>query len=289
MRMRSLSERRLAWTVPAAAALLAAVLLLTGANTVVFHAINAAGAKGATLWSSATVMGDALFVLALFLPFSARRPDILWTGIVAALIATFFSHLFKELFDAARPAGVLELGAFHIIGPVLKKGAFPSGHATAAFAFAGVIALSMPRLRVVAPALVVACLVALSRVVVGAHWPMDVLGGAVVGWLSAWAAVTLARRWTWGLHRWPQVVLVLFYFGCAIALYDYDTGYPLGLAMQRAASAGCILFTVGSLFMYTPPTELSRVAANQGAGGGLLAGVLAAVGVLLSGRRRRGN
>jgi len=284
--MAPLSERRLAWTVPATATLLAVLLLLTDSNQIVFHVINAAGAKGATLWSSFTVMGDALFLLALFLPFAARRPDVVWTGIIAALIATFFSHLLKELLDVARPAGALELDALHIVGPVLKKGAFPSGHATAAFTFAGVLALSMPRLRVVVPALVVACLVALSRVVVGAHWPMDVLGGAVVGWLSSWAAVTLARRWTWGLRRWPQVGFVFFYFACAIALYDYDTGYPLGLTIQRVASAGCILFTVGSLFTYTPPSELARVAANPGAGSGRLAGALALVGVLFSGRRR---
>jgi undecaprenyl-diphosphatase len=56
---------------------------------------------------------------------------------------------------------------------------FPSGHSTTAFAAATVLGAFLPRFR---PALyALAALIAWSRVVVGVHYPLDVLGGAVLG------------------------------------------------------------------------------------------------------------
>jgi undecaprenyl-diphosphatase len=72
---------------------------------------------------------------------------------------------------------------------VPHSGSFPSGHATAAFACATVIAWRAPRLAF--PAFVLAGAIAWSRVYVGVHWPLDVLGGAVLGVLIATALLML--------------------------------------------------------------------------------------------------
>jgi len=69
------------------------------------------------------------------------------------------------------------------------SGAFPSGHASAAFACATVIAWAAPRLAI--PSFVLAALIAWSRVYNGVHWPLDVLGGAVLGVLVATALLKL--------------------------------------------------------------------------------------------------
>jgi undecaprenyl-diphosphatase len=64
---------------------------------------------------------------------------------------------------------------------------FPSGHTLVVAAFATAVALSIARLRpaaretVVGIALVWIALVALSRLVLGAHWPTDVLAAACIG------------------------------------------------------------------------------------------------------------
>jgi len=91
---------------------------------------------------------------------------------------------------------------------------FPSGHAVLTFAAAGALLLApLPR-RLRWSALLLAALVAASRVVVGHHWPSDVLAGAVLGVAIGLAAHGLvargargAARWRWLL--WPQAALVV--------------------------------------------------------------------------------
>jgi undecaprenyl-diphosphatase len=65
----------------------------------------------------------------------------------------------------------------------------PSGHAATSFAAATVLARLVPRIAV--PAFLLAAAVALSRVYVGVHYPVDVALGAFLGF-SVGAAVTLA-------------------------------------------------------------------------------------------------
>ncbi|GIV61278.1 MAG: phosphatase PAP2 family protein [Rhodothermaceae bacterium] len=65
--------------------------------------------------------------------------------------------------------------------PVRDPYAFPSGHAALAFAVAVSWSLSHPRAYVVAPGLIWAASVSLSRVRFGVHYPSDVLAGAALG------------------------------------------------------------------------------------------------------------
>ena len=63
---------------------------------------------------------------------------------------------------------------------------FPSGHAASAVAGAALLSSIWPSGRVALWSL--AAMVALSRIYVGVHYPLDVLGGAVLGLACAWVA-----------------------------------------------------------------------------------------------------
>lgn len=80
--------------------------------------------------------------------------------------------------------------------PLPHDFSFPSGHATASFtvaAFIAALAAGRGRPIVGASALVVAGLISVSRVFLGAHWPSDVLGGALLGTIIGVVAVRVAR------------------------------------------------------------------------------------------------
>ncbi len=80
---------------------------------------------------------------------------------------------------------------------------FVSGHTTVAFAlYAMVVPHLAPRYRLTALAL--ASLVGLSRIYVGAHLPLDVVGGAALGTLTGEAFRWAETRWRTG--RVPGVV-----------------------------------------------------------------------------------
>jgi undecaprenyl-diphosphatase len=108
----------------------------------------------------------------------------------AVLMAMAVDQALKYLIARARPWSVLP--ETHVVGSLETSYSFPSGHTTASFALAMAATLAFPRLK---PwPLVAAALVGFSRIVVGMHYPGDVLAGAWLGTLVPLALYTLARR-----------------------------------------------------------------------------------------------
>ncbi|MGH7345968.1 MAG: phosphatase PAP2 family protein [Candidatus Rokuibacteriota bacterium] len=107
-----------------------------------------------------------------------------WIWAAAMLAAPAAEQLLKALIARARPEEA-SMG-------------FPSGHATAAATFFGIViylAGSLPpRLRVAVRVVSIALMVivALARVILRAHWPVDTLAGIALGLVLASAASLLA-------------------------------------------------------------------------------------------------
>ena len=231
------------WLVPAlAAAGFAAVWALDG-NASLFLALNAIGpATSDALWANITVLGDTVVAFALCLPLWRRRPEALWAFLFVALLGTAWVDGLKPFVDIARPPAVLGAGV-HVIGPAYRHDSFPSGHATAAFAVAGLYALGTGLRTVAALALTVATLAAISRSVVGVHWPLDILAGAFGGWLAASAALALAHRTrAFGARPAVQWLLALFLAACAawLVIGHAKSGYPQADLFQRAIGICCL-------------------------------------------------
>jgi len=113
--------------------------------------------------------------------------------LVSGVLAYFAADLVKSVVGRERPAGLLDANLLD--GNVTGIG-FISGHAAvaAALATAAVPYLSRRGRRV---AWVLAWTVAIARVYVGAHLPLDVLGGAAVGW-----ALGSLVHYVFGVPRW---------------------------------------------------------------------------------------
>jgi len=132
-------------------------------------------------------------VIAAVLAVWWRRPPIFLQVAIADLAGQLISYGLKQWIGRVRPNDVYASPKPLVHAP--HDGSFPSGHATISFACATVLAFYAPR---AAPAFfLLAAAIAWSRVYVGVHYPLDVLGGAVLGVAIALALRFLARRWRW--------------------------------------------------------------------------------------------
>jgi membrane-associated phospholipid phosphatase len=113
-----------------------------------------------------------------------------WRSLLAHGAAGGIGNLVKHLVGRPRPkfmhAGNLELS------PVTGVGwdSFPSGHATASFAVATVLAAAFPRWRWAILSLAIA--ITASRILRGSHFLTDVAAGAVIGYAIG---SVMARPW----------------------------------------------------------------------------------------------
>jgi len=133
--------------------------------------------------------GLVFVVVALVLAVLWRKPWLFVAVVCADVVADLLSYGLRDWIGRRRPPLVYPEPKPLVHVP--HSGAFPSGHAAIAFACATVLAWWDRRLAV--PAFVVAAAIAWSRVYVGVHWPLDVLGGAVLGVLVATALLMLVR------------------------------------------------------------------------------------------------
>jgi undecaprenyl-diphosphatase len=106
----------------------------------------------------------------------------------AVAVPGLFVTVMKRLIGRARPA---DQGTWTYVGFDLRHeyASMPSGHATTAFSAAVAIGALWPALRPVM--WLYAVVIAVSRIIVSAHHPSDVLVGAIVGTVGA----LLVRGW----------------------------------------------------------------------------------------------
>lgn len=136
--------------------------------------------------------------------------DLAYIAVAAFLALLFLStypkrvklEIFTVTFASALIAryGVTELIRFfyhHPRPPVLQlvsesSWSFPSGHATFFFAFATAIYFYNKKWGI--GFFIAAAVVTVSRVMAGVHYPSDIIGGAIIGVLVAYATYFVVRR-----------------------------------------------------------------------------------------------
>lgn len=94
----------------------------------------------------------------------------------SGILAWFFDYLLKLLFHTARPFDIFPqvTSLFHE-----TDYAFPSGHAT--FFMAIAIALFLNHKKVGYMFIFFALIIGIARIIAGVHFPIDILGGFILG------------------------------------------------------------------------------------------------------------
>lgn len=171
-------------------------MLLGGAGATdraVYQSLYAGGspvlvgvARVFTFLGEPTLLVGASLLLAVWL-WHVHRPR---TGL-GLLAVTLGGRLLGEIqkYLVGRPRPGLEP---HLV--VVKTHSFPSGHATSSMIFYLAVALLLAgtghgRAPAIAAAILVSLLIGISRVMLGVHWPSDVIGGWAFGLL--WVLLTL--------------------------------------------------------------------------------------------------
>lgn len=201
------------------------------------------------------------FTVLLILAFLAvdasfgRRLGIVFLG------GAYLNDVIKTLVDAPRP--------FQVRPEVLRPGAadtapgssFPSGHTQSAVIFWTLAALQFKRAWFWVVAGLIVGAVALSRVYLGVHYPVDVLGGLAVG-LSVVVIAQFARRLAFAPGKAVIVALGLL--------------VPLGVHLLFTTETSYVFLAVASAFIVGP-----EFVAHRAAGGVITRLGMGVVGVVL--------
>lgn len=100
---------------------------------------------------------------------------------ISLILSTVVAQILKKGVSRIRPFLIISNLNIKKIG--IDKYSFPSGHTTAAFTLSVIVSLFYPPVTVLFIPL--ACLVGISRIYLGVHYPSDVFAGATLGTLSS--------------------------------------------------------------------------------------------------------
>lgn len=154
-----------------------------------------------------TQFGDAFVFLSLLTIFIIYAPKIWEALICASLVSVVFCSLFKKLFSVPRPAVKIDHNSFVIVGKTLSgHNSLPSGHSMTVFTILTILLFAfMPsekykKIIWIISVLMIGLVLVFTRVGVGAHYPLDVMAGSIIGYISGLLGIFICRKYS--LCQW---------------------------------------------------------------------------------------
>lgn len=181
-----------------------------------------------------TQIGDASIFLSFLIIFLVYAPKIWEALISASLVSLIFSNVLKNLFDVPRPPVVYDNDLFIIVGKTaVGYSSLPSGHSITIFTTLTVLLYAfMPKdfkFKFLWTFFIITLglFIASSRVGVGAHHPLDVLIGSIIGYISGLIGVFISRKYkifSWvGNKRYFPIFMVLILVICGSLIKKIST------------------------------------------------------------------
>lgn len=224
------------------------ICLLGGVNESLFLSMNRAfSSLPESFWQVVTTLSDPLVAPLIVFSLFYRHPAFIRTLLIALLIGLALNYGLKNAFGVPRPEAALVSAAFNKIGPTLTSFSFPSGHTLTVFLMAGLISAWYQHRNLSVLVFVVASLIGLGRIAVGAHWPADVAFGALLGWLSGWAAVKISTYLPAIIPDKAQMAMYGLTLFTGIYAVMVKTAYPDAQWLNTAAALFVIAYSVRKL------------------------------------------
>ena len=219
-----------------------------------FLQINATLSQFPVLIYNLTQLGDALIFLSLLSLFVIYAPK-LWEALLSAsIVSAIFSNVFKILFAVPRPAAMFDPTSFTIIGKTLTgHNSLPSGHSITIFTILTVLLFSfMPtkltrKILWTTGSILAGLLLVFTRVGVGAHYPLDVLTGSIIGYISGLAGLFICRRyklWQWINDKKYYPVFMVLFLVCFIVITGKVLHEPLLIFYLTLVSLAVSLYKI---------------------------------------------
>jgi membrane-associated phospholipid phosphatase len=175
-----------------------------------------------------TQLGDASIFLSFLSIFIVYAPKIWESLISASLVSLIFSSLLKNIFSVSRPAVVFDNNSFVIIGKTaVGHASLPSGHSITVFTTLTILLFAfMPqkltyKILWVLFTIITGLIIAFTRVGVGAHYPLDVIIGSIIGYISGLTGIFISRKykiWAWVNNKKYYPIFILLMLICGISL-----------------------------------------------------------------------
>jgi len=167
-------------------------------NENVFYWVNSFAGKS-DFWNGVFVFWAEYLIYIMIVFFAAYFARLVWKDRKVELreiflyfsipfIAWFFAKIIKFFMPTERPFSVLENVTQLTEESVMSS--FPSGHSTMAFALATAIYMYNKKIGIIF--FILAFFVAISRSLVGVHFPLDIFVGMLIGVL---VPVAFDRAW----------------------------------------------------------------------------------------------
>ena len=158
------------------------------------------------LQTNLTLFGDALILLSLVCVLFPFTPKIWEALIPSSLFSLLFSQIPKMILAVPRPAASLKQ-EFYIIGEKLTgHNSCPSGHSITIISIISVLFISFypkefrTKIFYTSTLMMVGISVAITRIGVGAHYPLDVFLGCILGYICSILGILFTQKFS--LFRW---------------------------------------------------------------------------------------
>jgi membrane-associated phospholipid phosphatase len=173
-------------------------------------------------------LGDASIILSFLGIFILYAPKIWESLISASLVSLIFSVGLKNIFRVPRPAVVFDNSCFVIIGKTaVGHASLPSGHSITVFTtFTVLLFAFMPekwpyKILWVLFTIISGLIIAFTRVGVGAHYPLDVIIGGIIGYIAGLAGIFISRKckiWAWVNNKRYYPIFIILMLACCVSL-----------------------------------------------------------------------